>query len=163
MDNFSLVSNEFSLDCVAPIVTTVGKLHPEERDLSEKILLEASHDLELDVVRRLCARTLEASAAADTADERRERQQGSRYLRLVETWQGMTRIDGMLTAEQGAALRAVIEPLAQHLGAEDDRAGGQRRAGHAGPGRARVRPPAAGVQRRTARGCSPVTRRSSRS
>jgi hypothetical protein len=124
----ALASGAINVAHAAPIVKTLTKLHPEERDVSEKILLEASHDLDPDVVKRLCGRTLEASAAADTADERRERTHSDRYLTVVETWLGMTRIEGMLTAEQGAALRAVLEPLAVHLGPEDDRTGGQRRA-----------------------------------
>ena len=124
----ALAAGELSVDHVAPIVTTLAKLQPEEKDVSEKILIEASHDLDPDVVKRLCGRTLQASANADSADERRERQHGSRYLTLVETWLGMTRIEGMLTAEQGAALRAAIEPLAARLGSDDDRSSAQRRA-----------------------------------
>ncbi len=124
----ALESGEISVEHAAPIVTTVAKLHPAEKDLSEKILLEASHDLDPDLVRKLCVKTLDASAAGETAEQRRERVHGSRYLNLLDTWQGMTRIEGMLTAEQGAALRAVLEPLAQRLSGDDDRLGGQRRA-----------------------------------
>jgi len=124
----ALVAGEISVEHAAPIVTTVAKLHPDERDVSEKILLEASRELDPDLVRRLCATTLEASAAGEGAEARRERLHGCRYLTLLETFEGMLRLEGMLTAEQGAALQAVITPLAQHLGPDDDRTGGQRRA-----------------------------------
>ncbi len=124
----ALAEGHISVDHAAPIVATVAKLHPQDKDLSEKILVEASHGLDPDLIRRLCVKTLDAAAAGESAEERRERVHGSRYLNLLDTWQGMTRIEGMLTAEQGASLRAVLEPLARHLGPEDDRSGVQRRA-----------------------------------
>lgn len=124
----ALATGDVSVDHVAPILATIVKLPAADRDVDEKILLTAAHDLDPDVIKQLCRRTLEASCATETADERRERIYGSRYLKLSETFDGMVRLDAMLTPEQGAAVQAVIEPLAQKLGAEDDRNPTQRRA-----------------------------------
>jgi hypothetical protein len=53
---------------------------------------------------------------------------GSRYVNLTSTFDGMTRLDGMLDPEGGAALRAALFPLTQRLGPDDDRTPPQRRA-----------------------------------
>jgi hypothetical protein len=116
------------VDHAAPILTTMAKLLPSERDVDEKILLDAAHGLDPDAIRVLCHKTLEAACAEEEAQARRERLYGSRYLTLSETFDGMVRLDAMLPAELGAAVTAVIEPLAAKLGAEDDRSAPQRRA-----------------------------------
>jgi hypothetical protein len=92
------------------------------------VLIEAARDLDVDVIRQLCHKTLEAACADEQAAARRERVYGSRYLMISETFDGMVHLDAMLPPDAGAAVRAVVEPLAQKLGAEDDRSAPQRRA-----------------------------------
>jgi hypothetical protein len=124
----ALAAGEISLDHAAPILTTVNKLNLNDQDLDEKILIEAARELDPDAIRSLCHKTLEAACADEQTEARRERVYGSRYLTLSETFDGMVKLDAMLTPEQGAALSAVIEPLAQTLGADDNRSAPKRRA-----------------------------------
>ena len=124
----ALAAGESSVEQAAPILSMVNKLPLAEQDVDEKILITAAQDLDVDAIRSLCHKTLEAAGADEKAVARRERLYGSRYLKLSETFDGMVKLDGMLTAEQGAAVTAVIEPLAQKLGAEDERSAPQRRA-----------------------------------
>jgi hypothetical protein len=124
----ALESGDISLEHAAPILRTLAKLPPADRDADEKILVEAAKAIDPDSLRALCQKVEEAAGTNEEADARRERLYGSRYLHLSTTFDGMVRVDGMLDPEAGAAVIAAIEPLAQKLGPEDDRTVPQRRA-----------------------------------
>jgi hypothetical protein len=124
----ALEAGEISLEHAAPILRTLAKLSPADRDADEKILIEAAKTVDPDAVRELCQKVEEAAGSNEEAEARRERLYGSRYLNLSKTFDGMVRLDGMLDPEAGAAVIAAIEPLAQKLGAEDTRTVPQRRA-----------------------------------
>ncbi|HVV76732.1 MAG TPA: DUF222 domain-containing protein, partial [Mycobacteriales bacterium] len=124
----ALAAGEISVEHAAPILRTLAKLSPADRDVDEKILVEAAKDVDPDTLRTLCQATEEAACTNEEADARRERLHGTRYLHLSTTFDGMVRLDGMLDPEAGAAVIAAIEPLAHKLGPEDDRTVPQRRA-----------------------------------
>jgi hypothetical protein len=124
----AVAGGEISLEQAAPILRTVKKLPFADQDVDEKILVEFARDHDVDMVRTLCHKTLEAACADEETEARRERVYGSRYLKLSETFDGMIKLDAMLTPEQGAAVEAVITSLAHKLGAEDDRTAPQRNA-----------------------------------
>lgn len=124
----ALTAGEISIEHAAPILRTLAKLAPEDRDVDEKILVDAAKDVDPDSLRTLCQATEEAACTNEEADARRERLHGTRYLHLSTTFDGMVRIDGMLEPDAGAAVIAAIEPLAGKLGPEDDRTVPQRRA-----------------------------------
>ncbi|HVV75528.1 MAG TPA: DUF222 domain-containing protein, partial [Mycobacteriales bacterium] len=124
----ALAAGEMSVEHAAPILRTLAKLAPADRDVDEKILLEAAKDIDPDTLRTLCQATEEAACTNEEADARRERLHGTRYLHLSTTFDGMVHLDGMLDPEAGAAVIAAIEPLAHKLGPEDDRTVPQRRA-----------------------------------
>ncbi|HVT64251.1 MAG TPA: DUF222 domain-containing protein [Mycobacteriales bacterium] len=124
----ALTAGEISIEHAAPILRTLAKLDPADRDVDEKILIEAAKDVDPDSLRQLCQATEEAACTNEDADARRERLHGSRYLNLSTTFDGMVRIEGMLEPDAGAAVIAAIEPLAQRLGSADDRTVPQRRA-----------------------------------
>ncbi len=124
----ALTAGEMSIEHAAPILRTLAKLAPADREVDEKILVEAAKDVDPDSLRALCQATEEAACTNEQADARRERLHGNRYLHLFSTFDGMVRIDGVLEPDAGAAVIAVIEPLAQKLGPEDDRTVPQRRA-----------------------------------
>ncbi|HWC33975.1 MAG TPA: DUF222 domain-containing protein [Mycobacteriales bacterium] len=124
----ALTAGDISIEHAAPILRTLAKLSPADREVDEKILVEAAKDVDPDALRSLCQATEEAACTNEEADARRERLHGTRYLHLSNTFDGMVRIEGMLEPEAGAAVIAAIEPLAQKLGPEDDRTAPQRRA-----------------------------------
>jgi hypothetical protein len=124
----ALAAGDISIEHAAPILRTLAKLDPADRDVDEKILVEAAKRVDPDSLRELCQATEEAACTNEAADARRERLHGTRYLNLSTTFNGMVRIDGMLEPDAGAAVIAAIEPLAQKLGPEDDRTVPQRRA-----------------------------------
>ena len=124
----ALAAGEISIEHAALILRTLAKLPPADREVDEKILVEAAKKVDPDSLRTLCQATEEAAGSNEKADERRERLHGTRYLNLSTTFEGMVRVDGMLDPEAGAAVIAAIEPLAQKLGPEDDRTAPQRRA-----------------------------------
>jgi hypothetical protein len=124
----ALRAGEMSIEHAAPILRTLAKLGPADREVDEKILVDAAKDVDPDSLRSLCQATEEAACTNEEADARRERLHGTRYLRLATTFDGMVRVEGMLDADAGAAVTAAIEPLAGKLGTEDDRTAPQRRA-----------------------------------
>jgi hypothetical protein len=124
----ALAAGEMSIEHAAPILRTVAKLSPDDRDVDEKILIDAAKDVDPDTLRSLCAATEEAAFTNEQADARRERLHGDRYLRLSTTFDGRVHLEGMFEPEAGAAIIAAIEPLAAKLGPEDDRTVPQRRA-----------------------------------
>jgi hypothetical protein len=124
----ALTAGEISIEHAAPILKTLAKLSPADRDVDEKILVEAAKTVDPDALRALCQATEEAAGTNEEADARRERLYGTRYLNLSTTFDGMVRVEGILDADGGAAVVAAIESLAVKAGSDDDRTAPQRRA-----------------------------------
>ena len=92
--------------------------------LEEALVARAGH-LGADELRRVGKDLVDRlTAAHDDAPDRRERERGGCYLRTHDTIFGRIAIEGILSAEVGTLLRAVLDPLAAPAATTDS--GGAR-------------------------------------
>jgi Domain of unknown function (DUF222)/HNH endonuclease len=94
---------------------------------AEPVLLEVAHRVDPPVLRKVVTHLHEV-ADPDAAEARAQRLHERRGLWVSPTLAGMVAIDGLLEAEAGETLLAVLDPLARPASAEDARSGSQRRA-----------------------------------
>ena len=126
----SLSAGELTVEHVRAIVTGTARVPIDRMAEAEEALVQVSKELNAGLTGR-AAQRIHQLLMPDDALERREWARSQRDLDLVQTFQGMWWIQGLLSPESGAALAAVLEPLARPVrsdGVPDDRSAGQRRA-----------------------------------
>lgn len=123
----AMVAGEASQAQASVIVNFLPKLDdPDARDHAVKVLLDAAKFTDPTRLTRGLRQLKDALSLDETAEERAVRQHEGRWLRFTPTFDGMTRVDGMLDPVDAAIVRTAIEPLAQPGGEVDNRTHGQR-------------------------------------
>jgi Domain of unknown function (DUF222) len=118
-----------SHDHAKVIVNFLPKLADDDaRDVAEKELIDASGQVDPTMLARGLRQLRDKLALDETAEQRAVRQHEERWLRFTETFDGMTRIDGMLDPVSAQIVRTALHPLSQRAREHDDRFAGQRRA-----------------------------------
>ena len=126
----ALASGELTVEHVRAIVTGTAHIPVDRIVEAEKALVQVARDLNAGLTGRAAARIHQLLTPED-ALERREWARSQRNLDLVQTFEGMWWIQGLLSPEHGVALAAVLDPIARPLrtdGLLDDRSATQRRA-----------------------------------
>jgi hypothetical protein len=121
----ALAAEKISVSYARAICDWTDELPDEHRDDADQVLLQAAaRGLELTDLTQLAAEIRARTARPDTGsgDDRFER----RWLRLTPHWRGHARLDGELTPECAAAVRAVLDALGGKAGPEDERSQSQR-------------------------------------
>jgi len=122
----ALAAGELSESCGRAICQWTDQLPEKYRDESDELLLAAAAGgLGLADLAALFAEMYQR-ARAELPDEDPERDFGDRGVRLETTFQGAGVINGDLTPECAAVVKAVLEALSAPGGAEDDRTRDQR-------------------------------------
>ena len=110
------------------IVNFLPRLEADVREVAESELIGASRKVDPTTLHRGLRELQDRLCLDETAEERAVRQHEGRWLRFVETFNGMTRIDGMLDPVATSQLRTAMAPLSLPVGRDDQRHIGQRRA-----------------------------------
>jgi hypothetical protein len=113
-----LISHDHALE----ITKTLGKFS----DPADQDLVEAAKYCDPAALGRACRDLIQHLNLNESAEENYARLHGQRYLKLSTTFEGMTRIEGMLDPVTAAALKAALAPLSVRQGADDERSKPQR-------------------------------------
>jgi Domain of unknown function (DUF222) len=123
----ALTAGEINLEHAAAITHTVRTVDPEIRDVVEKELTVAAETVDPTRLGRF-AREIRSRFGPETAEHAAARRYDSRWVRILESFDGMHAIDGMLDPASAATLKAALTPLLAPAGADDTRSRAQRTA-----------------------------------
>jgi hypothetical protein len=124
----AMATGDVSLRHAELIVDFLPKLDGEAREVAERELLKAARDVDPATLRRGLQELQDRLCLNETAEERAVRRHEGRWLRWVETIDGMVRLEGMFAAEHATVIRTALAPLSERAGEQDERHIGQRRA-----------------------------------
>lgn len=125
----ALLAGDIGHDHATLIVTFLASLPlPEQRDEAAKLLLDAATDTDPTTMTAGLRELTDRLNLNETAQTRAVRRREGRYLSLIDTFNGMVRLDGMLDGPDGAIVKAAIAALAQPGGGVDERTVTQRNA-----------------------------------
>lgn len=110
------------------ITSFLPRLDADTRDVAETELISAARKVDPTTLNRGLRELQDRLCLDETAEERAARQYEGRWLRFVETFNGMVRIDGMLDPVNAGIVKTAMAPLTLPAGPDDDRHIGQRRA-----------------------------------
>ena len=110
------------------ITNFLPKLDGEARATAEQELVKAASELDPGTLNRGLRELTDRLCLDETAEERAVRQHEGRWLRMVETFNGMTRFEAMLGPVEAAIVRTALASLSVKAGELDDRHIGHRRA-----------------------------------
>jgi hypothetical protein len=119
---------EISQSHATAIVNFLPKLDPDTRDLAERELVKVARISDPGTLNRALREMTDRLCLDETAEERAARQYEGRWLKMTETFQGMTRIEAMLGPVEAAIVRTALTSLSAPSGVDDERHIGQRRA-----------------------------------
>jgi hypothetical protein len=119
-------AGEISLDHAMTLTQTVPALPVEAQEVAEKELTDAAKFLDPVALAKACKDLKDHLGLNGTAEEQYAKLYGRRYLKAATTIDGMVRLDAMLDADTGAALRAALASLSRKQGPDDDRSRPQR-------------------------------------
>ncbi|HEX3707154.1 MAG TPA: DUF222 domain-containing protein [Mycobacteriales bacterium] len=125
----ALRGGEIGHDHAKVILNFLPKLpDADAKDHAEKLLLDAAKVTDPTTMTRGLRELADRLCLNETAEQRAARRHADRWLRFTETFNGMTRFDGMLDPVQATIVQTALAPLSQRAGEHDDRTIGQRRA-----------------------------------
>jgi hypothetical protein len=119
-------AGEISLDHAMTLTQTVPTLPVEAQEVAEKELTDAAKFVDPVELAKACKELRDHLGLNGTAEERYAKLYGQRYLKTATTIDGMVKLDAMLDADTGAALKAALTSLGVKQGADDDRSRPQR-------------------------------------
>jgi hypothetical protein len=119
---------EISHSHATAIMSFLPKLDTDTRDVAERELVKVAKVSDPGTLNRTLREMTDRLCLDETAEERAVRQYEGRWLKLTETFQGMTRFEAMLGPVQSAVVRTALTSLSGKNGELDERHIGQRRA-----------------------------------
>ena len=120
-------AGRLSLEAARVITGAVQKAPAELREVVETELVTAAESVDPGRLGSF-TRELIARLTNDDAEAAAQRKYDSRWLRLSETFEGMTSVEGMLDPASAASIKAALSPLLASTGPDDQRTHGQRTA-----------------------------------
>jgi Domain of unknown function (DUF222) len=124
----AFATGDISLDHVSLILTTLGRLPLEVREVAEAELAEAARHADPTSLGRACRELRIRLLVDEDAEAAEQARYASRWCRTSSTFEGMTHLEAMLDPESAASVMAALAALTPKMGAEDERTRGQRQA-----------------------------------
>jgi hypothetical protein len=121
-------AGEISHKHAEQITRFLPKLDAQARDAAERELVKVTKVSDPGTMQRGLRELTDRMCLDETAEQRAVRQYEGRWLRMTETFHGMTRFEAMLGPVQAAIVRTALASLSARNGEADDRHIGQRRA-----------------------------------
>ncbi|HEX3899541.1 MAG TPA: DUF222 domain-containing protein [Mycobacteriales bacterium] len=119
---------EISHSHATAIMSFLLKLDADTREVAERELVKVAKVSDPGTLNRTLREMTDRLCLDETAEERAARQYEGRWLKLTETFQGMTRFEAMRGPVQSAVVRTALTSLSGKNGELDDRHIGKRRA-----------------------------------
>jgi hypothetical protein len=110
------------------ITNFLPKLDADARDKAEGELVKAARVTDPGTLQRALRELRDRMCLDESAEERAVRRYEDRWLRMTETFNGMTRLEAMLGPVEAAIVRTALASLSGKSGEADDRHIGHRRA-----------------------------------
>ncbi|HEX3900470.1 MAG TPA: DUF222 domain-containing protein, partial [Mycobacteriales bacterium] len=121
-------AGEISHKHAEQITRFLPRLDADARDAAERELVKAATVTDPGTLQRGLRDLTDRMCLDETAEERAVRQYEGRWLRMTDTFQGMTRLEAMLGPVEAATVRTALVSLSGPSGVDDDRHIGHRRA-----------------------------------
>lgn len=124
----AFASARLNHDHARVILACLRRTPPDLREVVEKELIKAAETVDPAMLARFCRELVARLGGDEDAEAAAQRRFSRRWARLVDTFDGMVRLDGMLDPLSAATIRAAIAPLLERAGDVDDRCVAQRTA-----------------------------------
>lgn len=122
----AFAAGQITLDHAYAIVKALRSVHPDVRPTLEPQLLEIADTESPIEITRLMDRLLEALGHDKDSEVARERRQGDRYVRVVDTLGRTGDLRGLLMPETRTKLATALQRAAHKTGPDDERTPAQR-------------------------------------